>query len=169
MNSKLIKLIIRFILLILFQVIVFNHINFFGYINPMIYVSWVILFPIEKGKSKILITSFLMGLIIDMFSDSGGIHTMSLVLIAYFRLNFLQMIMRKTDFDYLLFNIKNIPLTQSLLYITSLTLLHHFILFNLIYFNLTQISQIISNTILTSLLTIILCFFGILLFIKKSR
>jgi len=160
---------VRFILLVLFQVLVFNHINLFGYINPFIYISWVFLFPVRKSKSLLLLTSFFLGILIDVFSDSGGIHTAAILFIAYFRLPVLKMVMGKSDFDYVLFNLKNLTLNKLLLFITILTLLDTFMVFLLDYFSLSDIGAIFSNTILTSIFTILISFFGILLFTKKHK
>jgi len=169
MNNVVFKNMVRFILLVLFQILVFNHINFFGYINPFIYITWVVLFPIKKNKNVLLLSSFFLGILIDAFSDSGGIHTAAILFIAYYRLPILEMVLRKTDFDYVLFNIRNISTNKLLLYITILTLLDTFIVFLLDYFSLSDIGIIISNTILTSIFTILISFFGILLFTKKNK
>jgi len=169
MNNVILNTTIRFILLVLFQVLVFNHINLFGYINPMIYISWVFLFPIRKSKSLLLILSFLLGIFIDFFSDSGGMNTVAIVFIAYFRLPILEMVLGKSDFDYILFNIRNLATDKLLLFISILTLLHHFIVFSLDYFSFSDIEAIIYNTILTSIFTILISFLGILLFVKNRK
>ncbi len=169
MNNLIFKNIIRFILLVLFQVLVFNHINLFGYINPFIYIGWVLLFPIRKSKNALLLTSFFLGILIDTFSDTGGIHTAAIVLIAYYRLPILELVTGKTDFDYVLFNVRNLPLNKLLLFISVLAFLDSFIVFLLDYFSFSDIFPILSNTISTSILTIIISFFGILLFTKKHK
>lgn len=169
MNKVVLKNIIRFILLVLFQVLVFNHVNFFGYINPFIYILWIILFPVKKSKSAILLTSFLLGVLIDSFSDSGGIHTAALLFIAYFRLPILELVLGKTDFDYVLFNIRNLPLNKLLVFISIITFLNTSIVFLLDYFSLSSMRVIISNIFLTSIFTILITFLGILLFTKKHR
>jgi rod shape-determining protein MreD len=169
MNNLIFKNIVRFILLVLFQVLVFNHINLFGYINPFLYINWVILFPVRKSKNSLLLTSFFLGILIDTFSDTGGIHTAAILFIAYFRLPILELVMSKTDFDYVLFNVRNLPLNKLLLLISFLTLIDSFVVFLLDYFSFSNIGAIISNTISTSILTIIISFFGILLFTKKHK
>ncbi|MDX1830353.1 MAG: rod shape-determining protein MreD [Lutibacter sp.] len=169
MSKLIFRNIVRFILLVLFQVLVFNHINLFGYINPFIYISWVFLFPVRKSKSLLLLTSFFLGILIDTFSDTGGIHTAAILTTAYFRLPILEMVMRKKDFDYVLFNIRNLALNKLFLFISILTFLDTFVVFLLDYFNFSDIGSIISNTILTSIFTILISFFGILLFTKKHK
>ena len=168
MNSLILNNSLRFIGLVLLQVLVFNHINLFGYLNPMVYISWVLLFPIRKNKSLFLILSFLLGLSIDFFSDSGGINAAATLVIAFTRLSILKMVLRKTDFDFLSFNLRAVSFSKAFLFIAILTSIHHFIVFSLEYFSLNSFSSIISNTILTSVFTIIIIILGIILFSKKK-
>jgi len=168
MNSLVLNNSFRFIGLVLLQVLVLNHINLFGFLNPMVYIVWIFLFPIRKSISTLLILSFLLGLSVDFFSDSGGINAAASLFIAFIRLPILKAILKKSDFDYLLFNLRAISFGKAFLLITILTLIHHFIVFSLEYFSLNSINSIIYNTILTSGITIIISILGIMLFSKKK-
>jgi rod shape-determining protein MreD len=168
MNNLTITNSFRFIGLVLLQVVVFNHINLFGFVNPLIYIAWVILFPIRKNISILLLVSFLLGLSVDFFSDSGGINAAATLFIAYFRLPILKIVLRKSDFDFLLFNLRTISFGKALLFISVLTVIHHFIVFSLAYFSLKEFSSVISNTIFTSIFTILIITLGITLFTKKK-
>lgn len=168
MNNLILSNSLRFIGLVLLQVIILNHINLFGYLNPLVYIVWVFLFPIKKEKSLFLIASFLLGLSIDFFSDSGGINAAATLFIAFIRLPILKAILRKSDFDYHLFNLRAISFDKIFLYITTLTVVHHFIVFSLEYFSFNAFETIAFNTIFTSIFTIILSVLGILFFVKKK-
>ncbi|MDO9262197.1 MAG: rod shape-determining protein MreD, partial [Flavobacteriaceae bacterium] len=67
----------RFIGLVFLQILIFNNINLLGYINPYPYLAFVILFPYKKERSSLLFLSFLIGLTLDFFTDSGGVHAAS--------------------------------------------------------------------------------------------
>ena len=95
-----------FLSLLFLQVFVFNNILFLGYINPYLYIAFVIFYPLKKERYLFLFLSFLLGLAIDFFSDSGGINAFSLLFIAYIRLFLVRVIFKKTEPDYLLFNLK---------------------------------------------------------------
>jgi len=168
MNNLILSNSLRFIGLVLLQVIILNRINLFGHLNPLVYIVWVFLFPIKKEKSLFLLASFLLGLTIDFFSDSGGINAAATLFIAFIRLPILKAILRKSDFDYYLFNLRAISFDKILLYITTLTVIHHFIVFSLEYFSFNAFTTIVSNAILTSVFTIILSILGILFFVKKK-
>jgi rod shape-determining protein MreD len=74
-----------FILLILLQVLLFNNIQFSGYVNPYVYIMFILLLPIDIPSWLLLILSFVTGLIIDFFSGSPGMHTPATVLVAFIR------------------------------------------------------------------------------------
>jgi len=168
MNNLALTNSIRFIGLILLQVFVFNHINLFGFINPIIYITWVFLFPIRKNITLFLILSFLLGLSVDFFSDSGGINAAATLFIAFIRLPILKIVLRKSDFDYLLFNLRAVSFSKVFSFIAILTIIHHFIIFSLAYFSFQDFISIVSNTLLTSVFSIIIIILGITLFTKKK-
>lgn len=168
MNKLIFINIFRFIVLVLLQVLILNKINLFGHLNPMVYIVWVFLFPVRKNKTAFLLLSFLLGLTIDFFSDSGGIHAAATLFIAFYRLSLLEFILRKTDFDYLLFNLRAISFSKAFFYIAISTLIHHTIVFSLEYFSFHEFTTIIYNTFLTSIFTIFTILLGILFFTKKK-
>lgn len=168
MNNIILLNSLRFLGLLLLQVFIFNNINLFGYLNPMIYITWIFLFPIRKNISPLLILSFLLGLSVDFFSDSGGINAAATVFIAFIRLPLLKTILGKSDFDYLLFNLRAISFSKAFLFISILTIIHHFIVFSLAYFNFNDIMSILSNTFFTSIFSILIIILGITLFTKKK-
>lgn len=169
MNNLIVTNSIRFISLVLLQVLVLNHINLFGHLNPLVYIVWVFLFPIRKNKTLFLLASFSLGISVDFFSDSGGIHAAATLFIAFVRLPILKAILRRSDFDYYLFNLKAISISKMFLFISTLTIMHHLIVFTLEYFSFNAYTTIISTAFYTSIFTILLCTLGILLFIKKNK
>lgn len=168
MNNIALNNVIRFIGLLFLQVFILNHVNIFGYINPMVYIAWVFLFPVRKTRSLFLILSFLLGISIDFFSDSGGVNAFAITFIAYFRLPILMAVLRKSDLDYGQFNLKTLSVNKIILFISILTFIHHFIVFSLEYFSFSELLNIISSTVLTSIFTILISFLGITLFTKKK-
>lgn len=168
MNNIALNNVVRFIGLLFLQVFILNHVNIFGYINPMVYIAWVFLYPVRKTRSLFLILSFLLGISIDFFSDSGGINAFAITFIAYFRLPILMAVLRKSDLDYGQFNLKTLSANKIILYISILTLMHHFIVFSVEYFSFSELLNIVSRTVFTGIFTILISFLGITLFTKKK-
>ena len=160
--------ILRFIGLLLVQVIICNNINFFGYINPYIYIIFILLFPIRDSRLTLLLISFLLGMLVDMFSDSGGVHAAAAVSLAYVR-----PILLKTSFG-MLYEHQTIKFSTTeigniITYVTLGTLIHHFILFSLEIFNISNILLILKKTLFSSIFTIILSILIIVLFSRNRK
>ena len=91
--SNLFQNMVWFFILMLMQVLIFNNINLFGYTNPLIYIAFVFYYPLHKERSLFLFLSFLLGLSIDFFSNTGGINAAATLFIAYIRLPLLSFIL----------------------------------------------------------------------------
>lgn len=165
--NKTIYIIFLFIFLLLLQVLVLNNILLLGYINPYLYIAFVFLYPLKKNRILFLGISFLLGLCVDAFSNSGGIHAFSILFIAYTRIFFFKIIFKKGESDYLLFNLRLETFDKVFNYIVILTIIHHFILYSLINFSFYNFTKIISNTLYSSVFTLTLYFLGNFIFRKK--
>lgn len=165
--NKTIYIIFLFIFLLLLQVLVLNNILFLGYINPYLYIVFVFLYPLKTNRIPFLILSFLLGIFIDAFSNSGGVHAFSILFIAYIRLFFIKAIFKKNESDYLLFSLRLQTFGEVFNFTVILTLIHHFILFSLINFSFYNFSNVLISTIFSSAFTLVLYFLGSFLFRKK--
>ena len=168
MNSTITRHIIRFVALILVQALVLNNINFLGYINPYIYILFIILYPISNNRMLFLFVCFLLGLILDMFLDSGGVHAAACVLIAYLRPVFLK-IAFGASYEYQTVKFSQTEFGQRFTYFSFLIFIHHLVLFSLEIFNTSQIILILKKTLFSGIFTLILCLILTVLFSSKSR
>ena len=167
MNRENINSALLFIGLILLQVIILNNINFLGYINPFFYILFIFLYPVRKDDASILIVSFFLGLIIDMFTDSGGINAAATLLAAFIRIPVLQSVIGKKDIDSSTMNIFKLPFPKLFLYVVIITVVHHFLVFGLEYFKWSKFGTILLNTVLTSIFTIILILISFTFVMRK--
>ena len=71
-----------FVVLCLVQVLILNHIHLFDVAIPLLYVYFTITFQRGTPKWMILLWSFALGLAIDVFSNTPGLASGSLTLIA---------------------------------------------------------------------------------------
>ncbi len=168
--SRSLYLVFLFFFLLLLQVLILNNINLFGYINPYLYIAFVFAFPIHKSKTKLLTFSFLLGISVDFFMNSGGINTIATLSIAYIRLSFFKRFFQISENEYDLFDIKNELFGDVFGYVTILTLIHHFILFSLLNFSFHHFfKNVIINTIFSTIFTLILYFLGSFIFKQKNK
>ena len=75
----------RFFIFILLQVFVFNHVQWFGFLNPVIYLLFLILLPLEIPKSIQYIIAFVTGFIVDAFLRTYGMQAFACVLMVFLR------------------------------------------------------------------------------------
>ncbi len=166
-NSEVLVNSTRFVLLVLLQVVLLDHINFLGYINPYLYILFILLFPLTGNKTLLILLSFLLGLSVDIFNDSGGIHAAASVFIAYIRPLVLKFSFG-ISYEYNTTRISNVPINQRVLYITVMVLLHHLVLFSLEIFSISHILLILKSTLFSSIFSILLLICVLVLFSRKK-
>jgi len=76
---------VMFICLVLAQIVILNHVQLGGYINPYIYVLFILLLPVSLPQYAVVLLAFLIGFIVDVFSDSPGMHASASVFMAFIR------------------------------------------------------------------------------------
>lgn len=76
---------VRFILFVLFQVLVLNNLELGWGVYPMIYPLFILLLPFEMATVTLMLIAFGMGIVIDSLSNTFGLHASSAVVFAYFR------------------------------------------------------------------------------------
>ncbi|MES2545093.1 MAG: rod shape-determining protein MreD [Bacteroidota bacterium] len=168
MNSTLLYNILRFILLLAAQIVVFNNIDFGGYINPFPYILFIILYPVNGNKSGLLITSFLLGLTMDFFCNSGGVHAASCLILAYIRPSVFKFSFG-LSYEYQTVRIIDVLTPERFSFILITVVVHHFSLFILEIFQVSFIWMILLRTIFSTIFTILICVLLIYIFKGKRR
>ena len=148
--------ILRFVLLVLVQVLVFNQMNFLGFINPMVYILYLFWFPIKENRMLFIGMGFLLGFVIDLFSDTLALHTAATVTIAYLRPAIMRFVFG-VNYEFQSFRLSNTTQVQQFTFLALLILIHHIVFFSLEIFSLTNLLLILKKVVFNSLGSIILC------------
>jgi len=144
-----------FILLILLQVLLLNNIQFSGYINPYVYVLFILLLPVEIPSWLLLLLSFATGLIMDFFSGSPGMHSSATVVAGFVRPYILRGVSPRDGYDpgsdpsMLTYGFR-----WFLTYTLLIVLVHHTALFYLEVFRFTDFFRTMLRVLLSSLFSI---------------
>jgi len=85
MINENLKIFFQFISLILAQIIVLDNINLFGFLNPIIYILFIITYRFDQNQTLFIFLSFLLGLTIDLLTQSSGANTISCLILGYIR------------------------------------------------------------------------------------
>jgi rod shape-determining protein MreD len=143
------------IVLILLQLLLFNNIQFSGYVNPYVYIMIILLLPSSIPSWLLLIISFATGLIIDLFMGSPGMHTSATVLAGFSRPYVLSIIAPRDGYE------SGSDLSMALygfrwyiVYAVLIVLIHHTTLFYLEVFRFSGFFRTLLRVLLSSSFTL---------------
>jgi hypothetical protein len=149
-----------FVFLVLLQVLVLNNIQFSGFVNPYLYILFIILLPFETPKWILLLISFALGFTIDLFTNTLGMHAFATVAIGFARPYILRGIAPRDGYETgTKPGINFFGWDWVLKYSLAMVLIHHFVLFNIETFKFqmffSTLLRIIFSTIFTMLLIVL--------------
>lgn len=154
MITDLIRYIVSFFLLLLVQVALLNNIHLGGYINPFIYVMFLLMLPVRVPGPLLLVIAFVLGIIIDMFSNTIGMHAAACVFMAYARPTVLKFIAPREGYETeAVPSIKQFGVNWYVIYTIILVLLHHLMLFFIEVFRLSELFPTLLRTLLSTVAT----------------
>ena len=161
---------IRFVFLILFQVLILNNINLGGYVNPFFYVYFILLLPFSTPRWALLGLAFLLGLGIDIFTNTPGLNATACVAMAFARPFVINIISTSTE-SLIGTNpkIRNQGIKWFFYYALILILIHHMILFYLEVFRFEEFFQTLFRILISSALTLLFVLLAEYLFFQKSK
>ncbi len=150
-----------FIVLILLQVLLFNNVQFSGYINPYVYVMMILMLPVEISAWLLLILSFVTGLTVDIFSGSMGMHASATVLAGFVRPFVLRIISPHDGYE----SGSSPSMTVHgfrwyLIYTLIIILIHHTALFYLEVFRFAGFFRTLLRVLLSSLFSVTFILFA---------
>lgn len=165
-----IRNIFRFVWVVLAQVLIFNNIQFSGYINPYFYLLFILLLPINTPAWIRLISAFLIGYAIDIFSQSSGLHTASSVLVAFIQPMVIHSIKASGEIDGKTEpNLSNMGFRWFISYSLVLIFVHHFFYFLLEVFRFEHFFDTFYRIIISTFATFIVVLMSQLFTYKKSQ
>ena len=153
------KNLFRFVLLVFLQLFIFNNIQFSGFVNPYLYVVFIMLLPFEISGWFMLILGFLLGLVIDVASATIGYHTIATVFLAYCRFHLLRFIAPRDGYESGMSpTLSSLGFSWFFKYASTLTLVHHFTLFWVESFRFGDLLHASLRALASSIFSILLIF-----------
>ncbi|PCH66375.1 MAG: rod shape-determining protein MreD [Bacteroidetes bacterium] len=162
--------IVRFGILILLQVLVLNNIELFQFVNPYLYVLFILLLPVQIPHWLIMVTSFFMGLCIDILMNTIGMHIAASVLVAYIRPYILGVLIDRGKQDAeISLNFRQLGFERFLLYAVIMVFIHHTVLFYIEVFRMTEFFSTLGRVFLNSFFTLLLIVMSQFIFVKNTK
>lgn len=147
----------RFIILVLVQVLVLNNIQLSGFIVPYVYVLYILLMPFETPKWALLLSSFALGISVDLFMQTPGMHAAASVLMAYLRPWALELGAPRDGYEPGTYpRIHFYGFQWFLRYTLILVFAHHLVLFYIEVFRLAEFLSTFLRVLLSSLFSVII-------------
>lgn len=112
----------------LVQLPLIHRITLFETAFGFFYIGFLLLLPRTLSRSYLMIIGFLSGLLVDLFSDTPGIHASASVLIMFLR-NFWLSIVNDDWQELTNLNVISLRKTGFAFYIFPLVFIHHFVIF----------------------------------------
>ncbi len=150
-----------FLVLVFLQVLVLNNVLLGSYLNPQVYVLFILILPVAIKGWFLLLISFVLGLSVDAFSDSLAIHAASSVFMAFCRPAVIRLVAgRIPDDGPLVPTISGFGGFTIIFYSLILIFLHHSLLFFLEIFRTDELMQTLTRIVLNSGFTLVFVFLG---------
>ena len=148
--------IIRFLVVVLFQVLVMDNVMINGYMIPYVYLLFILLMPFETPRWAVLLSGFFLGLSIDFFEHTLGMHTAATVLVAYLRAPILGLLAPRDGYEPETFpRISFYGFNWFVKYTLLIVFIHHLALFYLEVFRLQDFLGTLLRVLLSSALSAI--------------
>lgn len=173
-----IKNILRFFIILLLQVLILNKITLrwwtepssFPVFIPYVYPLFILLLPFETPVWALLILGFILGVTVDTFMNTAGMHAFATVLFACLRTNVLSALMPRNLSEYTgqQPNIKTMGWMPFLVYSAFLIVIHHFVFFTIELWNLTNFGFLLLKVVSSAVTSMLFIIVYLLLFTRQG-
>ncbi len=157
-----------FVVAVLLQVFLFDNLSISVYLNPLVYVVFLALLPLDAQPVTLLGGGLLLGITMDLAMGAAGINTIAMLPVAFFRPTLAGMICGRE-------NVREggIPSPGRLgthkffVYMTTLILIHHTIFFLLEALSWNHLLHTVLRIVVSSAVTLAFCWIIDRLFTAK--
>lgn len=149
--------ILLFIVLALFQVLLFNQISIFGVATPILYIYFLIKLPMGRNLFYVIISGFLIGFIIDIFLNTPGMNAAATTIVATFRKPLMNAFFSRLEYEDFVPSIYTA--TGSFIrFVITIVLVHQTLLFFIESFTFFNLYGTLIRIVASSAVTLVLIF-----------
>ena len=156
MNKDVIIFTLLFIIMVVVQVLICNHIAIFNVAVPIIFIYFIIRLPISLGNGALFSLSFLLGLCVDIFSDTPGVNALACTLLSGLKRPVFYAYIPKDDKTKILTpSVSSMGVAVYCKYLISMVAIYCLLAFSIEYFNFANVKDIVILAASSSVLTFI--------------
>jgi len=143
----------RYIVVMLLQVLLFDQLQLLGVCHPYIYVLCLLMMPITLPHSADMIIGAAVGIVMDIFCNSLGVHMAACILLMFLRPYILGTIVSDKDRLNEQINLRAIGMEALIKYVVILVVIHHLTVFMLAAWSWSHIGFVLIETVVSSFIT----------------
>lgn len=147
---------VQCVVLVLAQVLFLNHVHLFDMAIPLIYVYFAVSFRRGTPQWAALLSSFFLGLVIDIFSNTPGLAAGSMTLIALVQPYYLELFVPRDSADNFEVSLMSLGFTKFFLFMSFLILLYCLVFFGLESFSFFNVVSWLGHALASALVTSLL-------------
>ena len=147
------KQIVRYIVVMLLQILLFDQLQLWNVCHPYIYILCLLMMPITLPHSVDMVIGAVVGLVMDIFCNSLGIHTAACIFIMFIRPYLIGALINDKDRLNDEINLHSIGAEAFLKYVAILVPIHHFTVFMLGAWSWSHIGFVLLETLVSVVLT----------------
>ena len=170
MNKKTWRIIGRFALLILIQLLVLNQVYLGSYVMPMLYLLAILMLPTDTKRIPLLLIAFGTGLLLDIMNNMLGFHALACTVVAMMRILFADRIL--TRGEPVTISIPSIFSVSPQYFISYLLILlasFYLVFFTVELFGFRSFGGVLLATVCSTLATTLMAVLYQFIFLKKEE
>ena len=169
MNKQILRIVGRFVLLLLIQLLVLNNVYLTGYVMPMLYVLAILMLPTDMKRIPMLLAAFSVGLLMDIMSNMLGFHALACTIVAMMRILFADRILTRGEPTIISTpSIYSVSPQYFVIYLLILLAAYYFVFFTLELFGFRNFGSLLIATIASTVTTALLSVLYQFIFLKKE-
>ena len=147
------KQFVRYIIVMLLQVLLFDQLQLWGVCHPYIYILCLLMMPINLPNIVEMLVGALVGLVMDVFCNSLGVHMAACILIMFIRPYLVGSIVNDKDRLKEQMSLRAIGMEQLFRYVLTMVLIHHLTVFLLAAWSWQHMGFVLLETIVSGIIT----------------
>jgi rod shape-determining protein MreD len=144
----------RYVVVMLLQILLFNQLQLWGVCHPYIYIMCLLMLPITLPHSVDMLIGAVIGLIMDVFCNSMGIHIAACIMIMFIRPYLLGVLVNDKERLNEQIHLRSIGMEALIKYTVILVVIHHLMVFSLAAWSWHHWFFVLMETIVSSIVTI---------------
>ena len=150
------KQFVRYVIVMILQVLLFDQLQLWGACHPYIYVLCLLMMPITLPHSASMIIGAAAGLVMDVFCNSLGVHMAACILLMFIRPYLIGAIVNDKDRLNEQISSRTIGTEALIKYVVIGVLIHHLTVFSLAAWSFSHIGFVLLETLVSSIVTILI-------------